>query len=133
MASIGMRKETGMGYDDALSQLPELLKSEGFGIITEIDMRETLKNKIGVDIRRYKILGACNPQLANEALANDLDIGVMLPCNVAVYEMDNGRAAVATIDPVKAMASHDSPAMAGVAAKVRERLARVLAKLDGPK
>lgn len=133
MASIGMRKETSLGYDDALSQLPELLKSEGFGIITEIDMRDTLKKKIGVDIRRYKILGACNPQLANEALANDLDIGVTLPCNVAVYEMDNGRAAVVTIDPVKVMASYDSPAMAGVAAKVREKLARVLAKLDGSK
>jgi uncharacterized protein (DUF302 family) len=129
MATIGMRKQTQLSYDDALARLPELLKSEGFGVITEIDMRETLKKKIGADIRRYKILGACNPQFAFEALASEVDIGIMLPCNVAVYEGDDGRAVVTSVDPVKAMASHDSPALADLAARVRQRLVQVLEKL----
>jgi uncharacterized protein (DUF302 family) len=124
-----MRKQTTNSYDEVLAALPEILKSEGFGIITEIDMRETLKKKIGADIRRYKILGACNPHFASEALAADIDIGIMLPCNVAVYEGDDGRAVVATIDPVKAMATHESPGIAALAAKVRGGLAQVLAKL----
>ena len=129
MATLAMRKETRLSYDQALADLPEILKSEGFGIITEIDMRETLKKKIGVDIRRYKILGACNPQFAHEAVTNDLDIGIMLPCNVVVYEGDDGLAVVATVDPVRVMASHESPAIAALAAKVRTRLAAVLGKL----
>lgn len=129
MASLGMRKETHLSYDQALAQLPDLLKSEGFGILTEIDMRQTLKQKIGADIRRYKILGACNPHFAHEAVCNDLDIGIMLPCNVAVYEGDDGRAVVCTIDPVRAMASHESPAILALAAKVRARLEAVLGKV----
>jgi uncharacterized protein (DUF302 family) len=129
MASLGMKKQTSLTYDQALASLPELLKSEGFGIITEIDMRETLKKKIGVDIRRYRILGACNPSFAHEALSSDIDIGIMLPCNVAVYEGDDGRAVVSTIDPVKTMASHGTPAIAALAAKVRARLESVLGKL----
>jgi uncharacterized protein (DUF302 family) len=129
MASMGLRRETNRSYDEVLAALPELLKSEGFGVITEIDMRETLKKKIGVDIRRYKILGACNPHFAHEALVSELDVGIMLPCNVAVYEADDGHAVVATVDPVRAMASHGSPALNALAAKVGERLARVLATL----
>jgi uncharacterized protein (DUF302 family) len=129
MASIGLRRETNLSYDEALAALPEVLKGEGFGVITEIDMRETLKKKIGVDIRRYKVLGACNPHFANEALASDLDVGIMLPCNVAVYEGDNGRAVVTTVDPVAAMAAYGSPALAALADKVRGRLEQVLAKL----
>jgi uncharacterized protein (DUF302 family) len=124
-----MRRETNLSYDQALAALPEVLKSEGFGILTEIDMRETLKKKIGADIRRYKILGACNPHFAHEALGSDLDIGIMLPCNVAVYEGDDGRAVVTTIDPVRAMAAHESPAIAALAAKVRGKLEQVLSKL----
>ena len=129
MASMGMRRETKLSYDEALAALPEILKSEGFGIITEIDMRETLKTKIGADIRRYKILGACNPHFAHEALGSDLDIGIMLPCNVAVYEGDDGRAVVTTIDPVRAMAAHASPSITALAAKVRGKLEQVLRKL----
>jgi uncharacterized protein (DUF302 family) len=128
--ATALKKATRLSYDEALAAVPEALKGEGFGIITEIDMRETLKKKIGVDIRRYKILGACNPQFANEALGYDLDIGVMLPCNVAVYEGDDGRARVSTIDPLAAMASHGSPAMLALAEKVRARLQHALDKLD---
>jgi len=126
---MALKKITGLGYDEALAALPELLKSEGFGIITEIDMRETLKKKIGADIRRYKILGACNPNFAFEALGKDLDVGVMLPCNVVVYEGDDGRAVVSAVDPVATMASHGVPALADLAVKVRARLEQVLAKL----
>ncbi len=129
MATLGLHKQTTRGYDEVLAALPEILKGEGFGIITDIDMRETLKQKIGADIRRYRILGACNPHFANEALAGDLDIGIMLPCSVAVYEGDDGHAVVATVDPVKAMAAHESPAIAALATKVRDRLARVLDKV----
>jgi uncharacterized protein (DUF302 family) len=129
MASMGLRRETKLSYDQALAALPDILKGEGFGIITEIDMRETLKQKLGADIRRYKILGACNPSFALEALGNDLGIGIMLPCNVAVYEADDGHAVVTTIDPVRAMAAHESPAMHALAAKVQGRLEKVLSKL----
>jgi uncharacterized protein (DUF302 family) len=126
---MALTKKTGLGYDEALAALPDLLKGEGFGIITEIDMRETLKKKIGADIRRYKILGACNPNFAFEALGKDLDVGVMLPCNVVVYEGDDGRAVVSAVDPVAAMASHGVPALADLATRVRARLEQVLAKL----
>jgi uncharacterized protein (DUF302 family) len=129
MAHIGMRRQTQLSYDAALVRLPEILKSEGFGIITEIDMQDTLKKKIGADIRRYKILGACNPNFAHEALSHDLDVGVLLPCNVAVYEGDDGRAVVTTVDPRQAMAAHDSPAVVALADKVRSKLESVLQKL----
>jgi len=129
MASIGIRQTTKLSYDQALARLPELLKSEGFGIITEIDIQDTLKKKIGVDFRRYRILGACNPNFAHEALSHDLGIGVMLPCNVAVYEGDDGRAVVSTVDPRQLMANHDSPAVAALAEEVRTKLEAVLRKL----
>lgn len=129
MASIGIKQVTGLSYEQALSRLPELLKSEGFGIITEIDIQETLKKKIGVDFRRYRILGACNPTFAHEALSQDLGIGVMLPCNVAVYEGDDGRAVVSSVDPRQTMANHESPEVAALAEKVRAKLEVVLQKL----
>lgn len=128
--AMAIKKATRLSYDEALTKLPEVLKSEGFGIITEVDMRETLKTKLGVDIRRYKILGACNPQFANDALGEDLDIGVMLPCNVAVYEGDDGLARVSSIDPLQALANHGTPAMLALAEKVRARLAHALDRLD---
>lgn len=127
--ATAIKKATKLSYDEALAAVPDALKSEGFGIITEVDMRETLKKKIGVDIRRYKILGACNPQFAHEALGHDLDIGVMLPCNVAVYEGDDGHAVVSTVDPRQVMAAQGSPALAALAEKVRARLEAVLQKL----
>lgn len=129
MASIGIKQVTGLSYEQALSRLPELLKSEGFGIITEIDIQETLKKKIGVDFRRYRILGACNPTFAHEALSQDLGIGVKLPCNVAVYEGDDGRAVVSSVDPRQTMANHESPEVAALAEKVRAKLEVVLQKL----
>ena len=130
MKPMGLKRETKLTFDQALVAVPEALKSEGFGIITEVDISQTLKNKIGVDFRRYKVLGACNPHFAHEALTSDIDIGFMLPCNVAVYEADDGHAVVSAVNPAVAMANHESPAMVALAAKVRDRLVQVLSRLS---
>lgn len=129
MTSFGMRKHTASSYEEVLQKLPDLLKAEGFGILTQIDVRDTLKQKLGVEFRRYKILGACNPPLAHQALTAELEVGVMLPCNVIVYEGDDGKAVVVAIDPMQTVAgANDS--LAPVAREVRERLTRVLEKLS---
>ena len=124
-----LKKNLRASYDEALARVPEALKSEGFGVLTEIDVRETLKKKLGADFRRYKILGACNPTLAHQALETELDIGAMLPCNVVVYEGDGGRAVVLAIDPMQTVASAD-PRLRGIAETVRGKLARVLEQLE---
>lgn len=124
-----LKKQLTTSYDEALAKIPEALKSEGFGVLTEIDVSQTLKNKLGLDFRRYKILGACNPTLAHRALSATLDVGVMLPCNVVVYEGDDGRAAVLTVDPMQTVAASD-PRLAEIAATVKSKLARVLEKLS---
>ena len=126
--NAGMKKQLELGYDEALARVPEALKSEGFGVLTEIDVRDTLKKKLGVEFRRYKILGACNPPLAHRALASEIDVGVMLPCNVIVYENDEGRAVVTAIDPMQTVAAQ-SPSLQPIAEEVRARLERVLAQL----
>jgi uncharacterized protein (DUF302 family) len=129
MASFGMRKETNSSYDEVLAKLPDLLKAEGFGVLTQIDVKETLKQKLGVDFRRYQILGACNPPLAHKALSAEIEIGVMLPCNVIVYENDQGKAVVVAIDPMQTIAA-TNPGLAGIAGEVRQRLSRVLEKVS---
>lgn len=126
MADFTLRKETQSTYEDVLGRLPDLLKREGFGVLTEIDVRETMKQKLGTEFRKYKILGACNPQLAHRVLSIDLAVGTMLPCNVVVYEGGEGKAVVLAIDPMQAIAAAN-PAVAPIAAEVRDRLARVLA------
>ncbi|CAN5557694.1 DUF302 domain-containing protein [soil metagenome] len=124
----GIRKDLSISYDEALASIPEALKTEGFGVLTEIDVAATLKAKLGVDFRRYKILGACNPTLAHDALGTMLEIGVMLPCNVVVYERDGGGATVIAVDPMQTMAAQDG-ALASIAEEVRSRLVRVLDRL----
>ncbi len=126
--AIGMKKVTGMTFDQALERIPELLKAEGFGILTQIDVTATMKEKLGVDFRRYRILGACNPRLAHQALSQLPEVGVMLPCNVTVWEGDDGKAVVNTIDPLQTLAAAE-PGLAPVAAEVRATLARVLEQL----
>ena len=116
-------------YDEVLAKLPEALKAEGFGVLTEIDVAQTLKSKLGVDFRRYKILGACNPSFAHRALSASLQVGVLLPCNVVVYEGDDGRAVVQAIDPMQTVAASD-PRLADVAATVRSKLTRALEHLS---
>ena len=128
MAEIGIRKQTSLTYDEALARLPDLLKGEGFGVLTQIDVKETLQAKIGVDFRRYKILGACNPQLAHQALSRVTEIGVLLPCNVVVYEGDDGKATAIAVDPMQTLAAA-RPELASIAAEVQGRLRRVLEKL----
>lgn len=128
--SFGTRRELKAGYDETLAKIPEALKAEGFGILTEIDVKETLKKKIGVDFRRYKILGACNPPLAHQALSAETEIGLMLPCNVIVYETDEGRTVVSAIDPTSTIASVGNPKLTELAEQVRDKLARVIASLE---
>jgi uncharacterized protein (DUF302 family) len=126
--SFTMKKDFSVSYDHAIARVPEMLKTEGFGVLTEVDVAHTLKAKLGVDFRRYKIFGACNPPLAHEALSTSLEVGVMLPCNVVVYEGDDGRAVVLAIDPVQTVAAGD-PRLAKMATTVRDKLARVLERL----
>jgi uncharacterized protein (DUF302 family) len=124
------RRELTTSYDRVLAKLPEALKTEGFGVLTEIDVQDTLKKKLGVDFRRYRILGACNPALAHQALQAELEIGLMLPCNVIVYEGEPGHTVVSAIDPTQTMASLDNAKLKELATTVRDKLARALSRLE---
>ena len=118
-----------LGFDEAIRRVTEALKREGFGIITEIDVKATLKSKINVEFRPYRILGACNPALAYEALQLEDKVGTMLPCNVVVQELAPGRVEVAAVDPVASMMAIDNPALHEKAASVRAKLERAIASL----
>jgi len=118
-------------FDEAVARTVAALKEEGFGIITEIDVQKTLHEKIGVAFRKYRILGACNPKLAHEALQLEDKIGTMLPCNVVVQELADGRVEVAAIDPVASMQAIDNPRLKDAALQVSEKLKRVIARLQG--
>ena len=107
-------------FADAVARTVDALKAEGFGVITEIDVQKTLQEKIGVTFRKYRILGACNPKLAHEALALEDKIGTMLPCNVVVQELGNGIVEVAAIDPVVSMQAIDNPQLKRAADQVAE-------------
>ncbi len=128
--ALGLKKVLGSGFEDALVRVPAALKAEGFGVLTEIDVTDTLKKKLNVDFRRYRILGACNPPLAHQALQVDLEVGLMLPCNVIVYETDDGRAVVSAVDPTETPAAEHDLRIRGVAEVVREKLERVIARLE---
>ena len=125
---FAIRRVLKSSYDEALARVPEALKTEGFGVLTEIDVKDTLKKKIGADFRRYKILGACNPQLALKALSAVTDVGVMLPCNVVVYEGDDHKAVVLGIDPMQTIAT-SIPQLRDLATEVRAKLERALGQL----
>ena len=123
--------ELAIGYEDALARLPGALKNEGFGVITEIDLKETFKTKLGVDFRRYRIIGACNPSFAHEALLSDPHVGVLLPCNVVLYEKDDGKAVLGAIDPMQTLGATAAGAgLASLAREVGARLERALATLS---
>jgi uncharacterized protein (DUF302 family) len=124
-------KMLSVSFDAAVAEVTQRLKDEGFGIITEVDVTKTLKNKIGVEFRPYRILGACNPSLAYEALKLEDKVGTMLPCNVVVQELSDGRVEVAAIDPVASMQAIDNPRLKEAAAQVSEKLKRVIARLRG--
>jgi len=122
-------KILGISFDEALVRVTEELKKEGFGILTEIDVKETMKKKMNMDFRKYKILGACNPPLAHKAMQTEDKIGTMLPCNVIVQEMSEGQIEVAAIDPVASMQAVENPKLQDVADQVRVKLKRVIDSL----
>ena len=124
-----LSKTLSMSFDAAVTRTVEALKHEGFGIITEIDIQQTLKAKIGVDFPSYRILGACNPALAYEALKLENKVGTMLPCNVVVRDAGGGQTEVAAIDPVASMEAIDNPALKQAAAQIKAKLERVMAQL----
>ena len=117
---------TGINFDDAITKVTEELKKEGFGILTEIDVKETLKKKIDADIRKYKILGACNPGFAHKAILAENKIGVFLPCNVIVQENENGGIEISAVDPIASMSSVQNESLAGIAVDVRDKLKKVI-------
>ena len=116
-------------FDDAIARTEAALKTEGFGVISRIDIQQTLKSKIDVDFRPYTILGACNPTLAHEALQLEDKVGLMLPCNVIVQQSDSGEVEVAAIDPVASMQAISNPELVKAAEVVREKLARAIDRL----
>jgi uncharacterized protein (DUF302 family) len=118
-----------MPFDDAISRVTEELQKEGFGILTDVDVGATLKKKLNVDFRKYRILGACNPRFAYQALQAEDKIGTMLPCNVIVQETPDGNMEVAAIDPIASMQAVKNPNLEGVAEKVRTKLKKVIESL----
>ena len=123
-------KTLAVGFDEAVQRTINALKDEGFGIITEIDVTKTLRAKLNEDFRPYRILGACNPSLALEALKLEDKVGTMLPCNVIVQEVRPGQCEVAAIDPVASMQAIPNPRLLEKAALVREKLRRVIETLS---
>ena len=119
-------KTLAMPFEDAVERTVDVLKREGFGVITEIDVKETLKKKIDVDFRPYRILGACNPKLAYEVLQAEDKIGTMLPCNVVVQDAGDGKTEVAVIDPVASMRAVDNPRLGELALHVQTLLKKVV-------
>ena len=113
-------------FDDAVAKITEALKTEGFGILTEIDMQAKFKEKLGVDYRKYKILGACNPAFAYKALQAEEMIGVMLPCNIVVTENEDGTIQVAAIHPIASMMAVQNPAMEPLALEVTDKIKRTI-------
>ena len=116
-------------FDGAIAHVTDELKKEGFGVLTQIDVQETLKNKLNVDFKKYRILGACNPGLAYKALTAENNIGTMLPCNVIVQQAEDGKVEISAVDPVASMAAVKNSGLAEVAGQVREKLQKVINNL----
>lgn len=115
-----------LSFDEAIAKVTEELKKEGFGVLTEIDVRETLKKKLDVDFRRYKILGACNPPFAYKALQAEKNIGALLPCNFVVQETEDGRVDISAVNPVVSMQNVKNPALEPVAKEINDKILRIL-------
>lgn len=122
-------KTVAASMDDVVVKVAGELKKEGFGILTEIDVKETLKKKLNVDFKRYKILGACNPPFAYKALLAEDKIGTMLPCNVIVQEHSGGKVEVAAVDPVASMQAVGNTALQEIATEIREKLKKVIERI----
>jgi len=122
-------KVTDQSFDEAIETVTALLKEQGFGVLTEIDVKETLKKKLDVDFKKYRILGACNPGFAHKALQAEDKIGVMLPCNVIVEEHEDGRVEVSAVDPVASMQAVSNDSLKPIAEEVRSNLQKVIDQL----
>jgi uncharacterized protein (DUF302 family) len=125
----GFRATLNVPYNQAIEKATAALKEEGFGVLTEIDVKATLKKKLDADFRRYIILGACNPNLAYRALQDELEIGLLLPCNVIVYETGENQSVVSIVDPSSMLGIVQSPKLDAVAHEARTRLQRVIKAL----
>ena len=130
--TYGIRVTTELPYDEAIEQMKAALKEQGFGVLTEIDVKRTLKEKKDIDFRRYVILGACNPGFAARALTTDIDIGLLLPCNVVVYETDDGTV-VETIDPIVTLGRVQNAALEPLGNEVKAALTKALSALPAKK
>lgn len=128
--SYGLKVDLPVPYDTALARATEALKQDGFGVLTTIDVKQTLKQKLDRDFRRYVILGACNPVLADRALRTELDIGLLLPCNVIVYEREAGTSTVAAMAPLPAMGLIANPGVVDVAREADAKLRSALVTLE---
>ncbi len=124
-----MTAETRLGFEDAVARTRKELETEGFGVLTEIDVRETMRKKLGIELEPYLILGACNPTFAHQALELEPELGVLLPCNVLVY-VRGARTIVSAVDAELMLSIVDNPELAAVAAEVRSRLARVVERVS---
>jgi uncharacterized protein (DUF302 family) len=124
-----LKKTITAPFDQVLERVTAALAAEGFGVLTRIDVQETLRHKLGVEFERYQILGACNPPLAHRALETDRNVGLLLPCNVIVYDLGEGRTAVAIFDPMSFAATEAGEHLADVAREAKAKLARVIAAL----
>ena len=127
--SYTISKIVNLEFNTAITAITESLKTQGFGIITEIDLSNTLKNKIDKDIAPYKIIGACNPNYAYEAVTNEPQVGVMLPCNVIVRQLDNNQVEIAAIDPIASMMAIDNDKLHGFASEVKALLEKAVTSI----
>ncbi len=127
--ALGLTVHLSANYETALARMTDALKAEGFGVLTEIDVKDTLKKKLNVDFRKYKILGACNPPLAYRALSTAPEVGLLLPCNVTVQQLEDGPVEVSIIDPLAMMGFVGKPELEPIAEEARARLERVAASL----
>lgn len=127
---ISLKVKLDLPYEQALERVTAALREEGFGVLTKIDVKETMKEKLNADFRKYTILGACNPPLAHRALSADLDVGLLLPCNVIVYEEEGG-SVVGLMDPISMLGIITNPEINPVAQEARSRLERVAKALSG--
>jgi len=118
------------GFDEAVARATEALKTEGFGIVSEIDLNEKFREKLNVDFRKYKILGACNPGFAYKAVQAEEKIGVMLPCNVLIIDKENGTTEITIVDPVASMMAVKNEALGPLAGEVRDKLRKVIDKIQ---
>ena len=128
--AYGISTQINLPYEEAVPKVVEALKTEGFGVLTEIDVKATMKKKLDADFRKYVILGACNPNLAHQALQTELELGLLLPCNVIVYEEAENQSVISVIDPMSMVGVTENPELQPIVDEASERLTRALDSLE---